>query len=104
LDFLRETFGEKKYLRKWNGKSFEARINRAVFDIMMYYFSDPIVREAAKGKQAELEAAFINLAANKAFLSALETTTKSLEANKARFSLWADALNNTLSLKLESPL
>ena len=37
------------------------------------------------------------------FLSAIETTTKSMQSVKERFNTWADALSEELGVKVESP-
>tara|TARA_R110002051_G_scaffold173090_9_gene243432 strand:+ start:15526 stop:16011 length:486 start_codon:yes stop_codon:yes gene_type:complete len=103
LILTRQIFGEKKYLRKWNGNSFEPRINRAVFDIMMYYFSDSNIASKASIESEKIINAFIKLCENKDFISSLETTTKSLVANRIRFSMWAEALNRELGTDIKSP-
>ena len=103
LILTRQIFGEKKYLRKWNGNSFEPRINRAVFDIMMYYFSDSNIASKASIESEKIINAFIKLCENKGFISSLDTTTKSLVANRIRFSMWAEALNRELGTDIKSP-
>jgi hypothetical protein len=47
LEFVQSTFGTKNACRKWTGGGYERRINRAVFDIMIYYFSDESLRKKA---------------------------------------------------------
>lgn len=104
---VRKVFGEKAQLRKYNPreKAYERRINRAVFDIMMYYIKDGAVRDAFLKRGKAVKAAFEKLCENdREFASALEATTKSVEANKARFSIWADALSVALKTKITSPM
>ncbi|MBV9990244.1 MAG: DUF262 domain-containing protein [Alphaproteobacteria bacterium] len=105
LQTTREIFGKTGELRKWNGKVYEKRINRAVFDIMTYYFSDSDIAEQALNHSKEVERGFRELCENENdFLASLETTTKSLDANSKRFGIWADKLNEILGTELESPL
>jgi hypothetical protein len=105
LKATREIFGERDELRKWNGRIYEKRINRAVFDIMTFYFSEEPIRKAAVEKGEQVKAAFQDLCyQNREFLSAIETTTKSKEANKDRFSIWAAKLSEVLALPIASPL
>jgi uncharacterized protein DUF262 len=105
ISFTKSIFGDKNYFRKWNGDKFERRINRAVFDIVVYYFSEPSVRELAKSRGDELVAVFKSLCEeNSDFLSSLERTTKSLDANRTRFGVWARALSDVLGRKFLSPI
>jgi len=101
----RTIFGERSELRKWNGESYERPINRAVFDIMTYYFSFDNIREAAVANRAAIKAAFEHECEhNRAFLSSLEATTKSIEANRTRFSVWAEVLARIGGVPTESPM
>jgi hypothetical protein len=104
LDFLRNTLGEKVYLRKWNGAAFESRINRAVFDIMMFYFAEEERRVFFADKMEQVIKLFIKLCQNGEFIASLEATTKSIEANRVRFSMWAAALNETFETDFVSPI
>ena len=93
LFFTRNAFGDEKYIRKWNGEQFETRINRAVLDIMVHYFSEEEVRIALQDKGQDLVKHFKDLCEqNNDFLSSIETTTKSITANKSRFNVWGDVV------------
>lgn len=85
-------FGEGRAFRKWNGARYERPMNRAVFDVMTYYFSDKKVRIAAEQQRAQVERAFKSLCDNESFLSAIEGTTKSIDAIYTRLRLWGEAL------------
>jgi hypothetical protein len=102
LVFTQRVFSEKHYLRKWNGEAFESKKNRAVFDIMLHYFSRPYIRTALAQNSAEIKAKFIELCNSEAFRASLETTTKSMEANQTRFNVWGDALAQLSGLNLDS--
>lgn len=105
LDTARAIFGDRDELRKWNGQSYEKPINRAVFDIMTYYFSDQATRDAAVAHAGDIKAAFQNeCEGNRVFLSSLEATTKSIEANRVRFSVWAEILNRITGISVSSPI
>jgi hypothetical protein len=92
LKFTREAFSDKHYLRKWNGTEFETKKNRAVFDIMLHYFSFSEIRDALNGKSDQVKDAFIELCNDDQFRVSLETTTKSIEANRTRFNMWGEAV------------
>jgi len=105
LEITREIFGERDELRKWNGRTYETRINRAVFDIMIYYFSFHEVRDVAKSRGNEIKKAFEDLCEkDRQFVSSLETTTKSKEANRVRFRAWAMRLGDVVGIKISAPL
>lgn len=93
LAFTREVFGEKNYLRKWNGGNYESRKNRAVFDIMLHYFSRPKIRAGLAGKHEAVVESFKALCIeNLEFRSSIETTTKSNQSNRVRFNTWGDVI------------
>lgn len=95
IDVTRKIFGDGKHLRKWNGDRYEPRINRAVFDIMTYYFSEPAVAGVAVQLADAVKNRFQQLCeTNQPFRSSLEQTTKSLAANATRFNVWGVALRD----------
>ena len=77
-------FGDDNAFRKSDGQNYQARRNRAVFDIMVYYFAQTSIRDAALAKAADVEAAFRNLCGDNDFLRSIESTTKSTSATKLR--------------------
>lgn len=104
LKAVRCIFGCGSELRKWNGSSYEKRINRAVFDIMSYYFAFPDVREKAVAQAELIKAAFEKECSdNASFVTALENTTKSIEANSIRFNVWAERLSAVTGIEVKSP-
>ena len=105
LRVIRSVFGERDELRKWNGKTFERRINRAVFDIMLYFLRDETVRREFVRNGPQIKEAFKSLCENdQEFLSAIETTTKSVTANQIRFRRWRNVLQQVMDRNVVSPL
>ncbi|MDR4308861.1 DUF262 domain-containing protein [Chelatococcus sambhunathii] len=91
--------------RKWTARGYERPFNRAIFDFLLYYFSDSTVRQAALARAADIEKEFKALCENDSqFLGAIERTTKSIGATSLRFSIWAESLNKLLGLNLRSPV
>lgn len=89
IDFTIKIFGEKEAFSKWNGKSFQRNFNRAIFDIMVYYFSQPNIREAIEGNENLVVNAFKELCENDSeFLISFEHTTKSITYTEKRFNTW----------------
>lgn len=98
-------FGEKSVFRKWTTSGYETRFNRAIFDVVMHYFADPIVRDSAVANKQAVEDQFKTLCVqDQMFLGAIEKTTKSLDATHIRFSKWASALNESLGTKIPVPM
>ena len=96
-----QIFTEENAFRKWEGSEYQSRFNRAIFDVMFFYFSDPKVCQAVKQKESDIENEFKKLCENnRDFMTSLEHTTKSVKAIHTRFSCWADLLNRVLGLDL----
>lgn len=96
-----EIFGEFAF-SKWSRKGYERRFNRAVFDVMTYYFSDEIVRKNALAKSEEVVNGFIELCEfDEQFLRSLETTTKSKEATFSRLKKWGRTLEKILDTPIK---
>lgn len=94
FSFTEELFGSENYLRKWNGRQFESRKNRAIFDIMLHFFGDANLRAALAGKSDQVVEAFKQLCSDDPeFLASIERTTKTNLANHNRFNKWANALS-----------
>jgi hypothetical protein len=97
-----DIFGDNAF-RKYDGKSYETRFNRAVFDIMVYYFANDAVRKAALAKKSKVRSAYEALSTDAAFVRSVETTTKSLDATRRRFSMWGNALGKAVGVKVTIP-
>lgn len=100
IAFTRDVFGEDKYLRKWNGSTFEPKKNRAIFDIMLHYFSRDDVRQALAPRRDEVIERFVELCSDDSFRTSLESTTKSMESNRVRFNRWGGAVEDLTGLDL----
>ncbi len=99
---VKGVFSDNAY-RKWDGEKYVNRFNRAIFDVMMYYFSDPVTREAAETKINEIEVEFKSICeTDSMFVKSIESTTKSVASTSARLSQWGERLKST-GLKVEIP-
>ncbi|MFH9425215.1 DUF262 domain-containing protein [Streptomyces sp. NPDC017529] len=98
-----DVFGDNAFYRWAHGK-YEGRFNRAVFDVMTYYFSEDSVR-AKIGSHAEaIESAFRGLCDNdQRFVESIQTTTKTPLATYRRLSLWGEALGEAIGIKVRIP-
>lgn len=100
---VKSVFKENPY-RKWSGKTYEARFNRSIFDVMTLSFNNVYVRNSVVGNEAVVEQAFKELCSgNREFLTSIESTTKSLTATHTRISIWFSKLNDVLGTSLYVP-
>jgi hypothetical protein len=107
LDVLLTTFGHAEACRKWSGNRFERALNRAVFDVQAYSFSNPDVRAAAVDGVSDILAAFKFACENDAaFVRSITSTTKTREAFLARHRTWARIIKEVcgISYPLPNPL
>ncbi len=103
VDLVNDVFGENAFKKYKNGK-YESRYNRAVIDIMLYYFSKDLDTEMIKKKKKEIKEGFEKLCNKDTnFVSSLEVSTKSRDSISYRFGTWANFLSNILDVTLISP-
>jgi hypothetical protein len=96
-------FGDNAFFR-WSDGAYESRFNRAVFDVMTYYFSDKQIREHASEQPQAVESAFRLLCERDSkFVESIQTTTKTTAATYRRLALWGQELSATLGLEIRVP-
>lgn len=101
VDALTKIFGENA-ARKYKDGKFETSLNRALFEVQVYYFALPGLRAAALRAKKPVIDAFKVLSENVDFLNSIESTTKSIENYRTRFELYRSMLRKVL--KVEAPL
>jgi hypothetical protein len=92
--FGKEMGRESKYER------YERSLNR--FEVRAYYFSFTKVRTAATKSKAEVLQASKELFSDTAFISSIESTTKSVENYRTRFGKYEKILQDALGIRLPS--
>ncbi|PKV85932.1 DUF262 domain-containing protein [Streptomyces sp. TLI_146] len=98
-----EIFGENSFYR-WSDGDYEGRFNRAVFDIMTYYFTDTEVADLATSMRSDVEHAFRRLCDdNPRFVESIQTTTKTPLATHRRLALWGAALEEAIQTSVRVP-
>lgn len=89
-------FGKNAFQARVRGV-YQSSKNRAVMDVMTYFFAIPAVRQAANGHEAEIKQAYEHLCnTSREFLESIQTSTKTTKATRQRFNDWGDALRATL--------
>lgn len=87
-----EVFGPNRF-NKWSDGRWENRLNRAVFDIQMFYIDGPDTAKNYVAMGGDIRELFCALCeADPDFRSSIETTTKSIEAVHYRLSSYGDIL------------
>ncbi len=100
LQITRTIFSDDAY-HKWTPKGFEKRMNRAVFDCMVFYFSMPALAAAIPGHEVQISDEFKRLCTEDSqFLQSLETTTKSTNATFTRLLTWGKSLQSILNVPI----
>jgi hypothetical protein len=103
IDFTYNIWGENAF-RKWKDGNYQGKFNRAIYDIMVYYFSDPNFRQIAINHFVLIEERFRTLCAtNNEFLNSFETSTKNITPTNTRYSVWGNALNEICGTQVEIP-
>jgi hypothetical protein len=104
IDAARQIFTDDGACHKWSGVRWERSLNRAIFDVQIYTLSDARIRDAALGRAEVVRNAFEKLCVeDDRFISAITSTTKSIEATKGRFDTWNSALGEVLGIKITRP-
>jgi hypothetical protein len=105
ITFTIDLFGSKKHaFSKWNGTEFQSNFNRAVFDIMVFYFSVPEILDEASGKKIEILDKYKWLCVNDdEFRTSFEHTTKSIDNTFKRITTWGESLAEILTTQITIP-
>ena len=78
--------------------------NRAIFDVLVYYFSNPNIRKASLENPEKVKSAFSDLRLESTdFTRSVELSTKSLTATSSRLILWGDKLKSILEVDISIP-
>ncbi len=103
IDTTYEIFGDNAF-NKWKAGSYLKSFNRAIFDIMTYYFSVKEIRELALKNKKEIESKFTYLCETDVeFLQSFETSTKNIQPTHKRFNLWGNSLKDILKVDFHVP-
>jgi len=80
------------------------QFNRAIFDALIYYHSQPAVRKAAAGKTTKIRTAYQSLFAPESkFLLAVESDTAGAPNTAMRLRLWGEALSKATGIDISPP-
>jgi hypothetical protein len=95
---------EGQPFRKWEDGQYESRFNRAIFDVIVYFFAEKRIRRASSTKRGKVLSGFKNLCTrDRIFIRSVESTTKSKRATAIRFNRWARTLSKAIGSKVVPP-
>lgn len=94
-----EVFGEDLG-RKFKDGKFEAHLNRAVFEVQVFYLSSSNIAKAALAKRKKVREASRALFGDAEFLASVEATTKSIANYRTRFGKYRTMLAKQLGVEV----
>ena len=104
IEATQQVFGSRDAFCIYDGEAFGRRFNRAVFDIMTFYFREQPIRESALQARSRIKQAFVDRSKMDAdFQQSLTTTTKSKKATATRFVAWAEELSAVIDRHVVAP-
>ena len=99
-----DIFASSAFKRWRTPNGFENRFNRAVFDIMTYYFRDTEIGKLASQNRERVINGFKDLCTtDDLFNEALQSTTKSISATFHRLRKWGETLQTILGCEVPIP-
>jgi hypothetical protein len=96
---LIDIFGADGLARKTGSRSF----NRAIFDALIFYSSNPNVRVAMAQEPQAVRDAYQSVLQNEAFGEAVESDTAGVPHTRDRLAIWGSALRNATGLNIGIP-
>ncbi|MEK0241530.1 DUF262 domain-containing protein [Klebsiella variicola] len=100
LDTTIQIFAENSF-KKWLGTRYERVINRAVFDCIARFFSDPNVSMKALQNTIAVADAFKELCMEQEYRDSVEKTPKTTSATHTRIDMWGQKLASVLGMSYD---
>lgn len=98
-----EIFTREFVFKKWTRDKYENRVNRVLFDLILYYFSDPNIRQSIRLRKSEFEEAFKALCDRPDFRVTIESSTKNLIPTQTRYKMMAETIGNIIEREVNYP-
>ena len=97
-----DIFGKDSVFRRWKSRKYESRMNRAIFDILVYYFSGSKNKNLFIINKKAIKDKFNDFCMNdNRFIKSISSNTNNLMETSTRFVLWGKALkqfDNTITI------
>ncbi len=102
---INKIFIGKTIFRRWKKGKFETRLNRAVFDVIMYYCIDDKIRNKMTTESSKIVHAFKDLCeSNPKFIKSVSSNTNNLIETSSRFVIWGETLHKVLRIPVKIPI
>ena len=100
-----EVFGVKQFSRRFLSAEdkFDRPFNRAAFDVLSASLVEPNVRDQAQSDPERFVGVWKTACGNARFSRAIETTTKSIDSTRDRFSIWFDLIRRNFNVDIPLP-
>jgi len=103
IELAREIFGDEEVFRRKSNLKIEKRINRALFDVITYYFS-LIDKISLLSKKIEIKEKTQELYSNNPqFIKSISSNTNNLKETASRFVIYGTLLQEIISAPVEIP-
>jgi hypothetical protein len=94
IELLIELFGKEHVFRRWKNGKYESRINRAIFDVFVYYVAGTKNRALIKRKKELIKKEFKKLCEQDSlFIKSISSNTNNLIETSTRFVIWGRFMN-----------
>ena len=93
----------RNFCRKYIDGKFEARFNRAIFDVQVAALVNEKLRGLALDRPENFRGAFLEASNNPQFIKAIESTTKTPAATNSRFKIFFAEIKKQFGIDLELP-
>ena len=101
---LERIFSQKNVFKKWSKDRYEFRVNRPLFDLTLYYFSNSDIRRSIIGKELEFEQGFKNLCEDPDFRPAIESGTNNISPTQLRYKMFAEMIQKITGKEVKYPI
>lgn len=96
IEYLMDLFSPDSAFCRYKQGKCSGRFNRAIYEVLTYYFSFQEIRSAIDKKKGLFIDAFVKLNDDTRFIYAVSDTTKEIHRVVSRFSLLADILEEVI--------
>lgn len=103
IELAFEVFGEDGAFRRPDLQITDNRVNRALFDIVCYYFSQIGKPSIIEHKESIIKATKDLCQDNSAFLKSISSNTNNLKETSSRFTIYGEAIQSIIGKTIQIP-